>query len=334
MKDSIGILGFGYSLPCHIRTNDDPLFHQIKATANSQGVSEKSLFTGTKERRYLKQGETVNELMVQAAQQAIAQAGLKSSDIDCLYGYASVSEFITPNALYKVHADLNLSSKTLVVPINSEFSNFVTSLIQAWSAIAAGHCENALVVCGCHWTKYVDYTKGHSLSIGDGAGAAVIGRSSSFSLIDYETETLSNEYGAMTMQCRTSIHNGIHSIIVSENNLPIPTYDITAEEGIQSFLSSGMFGPPTIVKTLLERHGLTGKDIALIGHQASRKLMDNWNQIIKPKEYFDTLEQFGNMVLASIPVTLAYYSKEITADYIVLVALGIGFHQTAFLIKR
>ncbi len=334
MNNSIGILGFGYSVPQHIRTNDDPLFQQMKTTANSQGISEKSLFTGTKSRHYLKPGETLNDLMVEAAQKAIFDAGLKPEQIDRLYGYGSVSEFITPNTLYKVHADLDLSSKTLVVPINSEFSNFVTSIIQAWESIAAGRIENALIVCGCHWTKYVDYTKGHALSIGDGAGAVVIGRSSSFTLLDYETEVLSNEYGAMTMQCRSSINNGIHSMIVDENNLPIPTYDITNEAGIQSFLTSGMDGPPRIIKTLLERHGLSSDQIALISHQASRKLMDNWNQVIQPKEYFDTFEQFGNMVLASIPVTLACSYNQITADYIVLIALGVGFHQTALLIKR
>ena len=162
----------------------------------------------------------------------------------------------------------------------------------------------------------------------------VIGRSSCFTLVDYETETLSNEYGAMTLQNRPLIQNGIHSPIVDENNVPIPTFDIAAEEGIQLFLNTGMSAPPLLIKSLLERHGLTGNQIALIGHQASRKLMDHWAQVIQPKEYFDTFEQFGNMVLASIPVTLAYYCHKITADYIVIVALGVGFHQIALLIKR
>lgn len=180
----------------------------------------------------------------------------------------------------------------------------------------------------------MDYTKGHSISPGDGAGVVVIGRSSCFTLVDYKTETLSNQYGAMTMQCHPSINNGIRSLIVNENNLPIPTYDIVAEDGIQSFLTTGMEGPPRLIKSLLERHSLTGDQIALIGHQASHKLMDFWNEAIKPKEYFNTFEQFGNLVLASIPVTLAYYCNKITADYIVLLALGVGFHQVALLLKR
>lgn len=334
MLDSIGIIGCGYCVPSHIRLNDDPIFDNAKETANSQGISEKSLFTGMKERRYLSKGETLTDLMAKAGQQALCAAGLKAEQVDRLYGYASVSEFITPNALYKVHAELNLPSRTLVVPISGEFTNFITSVIQAWDAIAAGHCEYALVVCGGNYTKHMDYTKGHSLSIGDGAGAAVIGRSSSFTFVDYETETLGNEYGFMTMQCHVSTQNGIRSIIVDENNLPIPTYDIAAEEGIQAFLTLGTEGPPRLVKSLLKKHNLTGYHVTLIAHQASHNLMKYWDQEIKPKAYLDTFERFGNMTLASVPVTLASYYDQIASDYIVLFSLGTGFHQTALLIKR
>lgn len=322
MKDAVGMLGFGYCVPSHIRTNDDPIFRGIKETANSQGISEKSLFTGTKERCYLLSGEQLSDLMIDAAQQALAQADLKPEQIDRLYGYASVSEFITPNALYKVHAALKLPSQTLVVPINSEFSNFITSVVQAWEAIVADHCQNALVVCGCHWTKYVDYNKGHSLSVGDGAGAVVIGRSNRFKLIAYESETLGDQYDVMTLQYR-----------VGENSQLIPTYDINSETGIQLFMTLGMEGPPRLIKSLLKRHNLAGNDIALIAHQASRQLMEHWSQSIQPKEYFDTFEQFGNLTLASIPVTLACCFNKITADYVVLAALGVGFHQVVLLIK-
>lgn len=86
MPESIGIIGFGYAVPDHIRTNDDPIFTQIKDTVNSQGISEKSLFTGLKERRYLKPGEKLEDLMVKASQQALQQAVLKPEQINRLYG--------------------------------------------------------------------------------------------------------------------------------------------------------------------------------------------------------------------------------------------------------
>lgn len=331
---TVGILGAGYCVPQHIRTNDDPVFAQLTRTRNAQGIAEQDLFTGLKERRCLGDDEQLETLMIEAAQQALTQANLPPSAIDRLYGYATVSPYLTPNALYTIHNGLHLSPHVLVVPINSEFSNFLLSVIAAWEAILAGHCTYALVVCGTNWTRYMDYTQGHSLSVGDGAGAVVIGPGDHFALLDYSTQTLSDQYGAMTMNIRASMLNGRRYLPVNEQNLPIPTYEILQEEGLHSFLTAGMEGPPALVQLLLNKHGLGGQDIALISHQASRLMLDYWTQRLQPREYLETLEQFGNLTLATYPVNLAYYFQKITANYLVMVALGVGFHQTALLFKR
>lgn len=315
----VGIKAAGYSVPPHIRYNDDPIFQQIIKEKNAQGVAEADLFTGMKDRRYLEKGEKLETLMIEAAYQAIHRAKLEIRNIDRLYGYASVPEFYTPNGLYAVHRGLGLPEYAMVIPINNEFSTFLLGVIEAYNAIIAGCSKHALVVCGSNWTKYMDYTQGHALSIGDGAGAAVVGNDADFALVDYATQTLSGQYGAMTMQVRDEL---------------IPTYKITEEEGIYSFQVSAMQGIPDMVLALLKRHGLTGSDITLMTHQASRVLMDHWAERIQPKEYIDTLEQFGNLTLASYPVTLAYHYPTIMADYLVLAAVGVGYHQTALLFRR
>lgn len=334
MNQRIGIRGCGYSVPPHIRRNTDPLFNHVKDIANSHGVTEKDLFTGMKERRYLGQGEHVETLMLEAAQLTLYRAGLGSGDIDRLYGYASVAPYITPNALYTIHQRLRLPESTLVVPINNEFSNFLLCVIQAWEGIMVGHSRNALIVCGSNWTKYMDYTQAHALSIGDGAGAVVIGPDAHFTIVDYVTQTLSEQYGAMTMKTRMTTLNGQRHLLVDDDNIPIPTYEITLEEGIHSFQVSAMYGIPKMVNALLKKHGLEGRDIALITHQASRVLMDHWQEAIQPHEYLDTLTQFGNLTLATYPVNLAYHFPNILSDYLVMAAVGVGYHQTVILFKR
>jgi len=335
INQAIGIQGCGYSVPPHIRRNDDPIFHHIKKAVNSRGVAEKDLFIGLRERRYLNGDEQLETLMIEAAHLALLQARLAPEDIDRLYGYASVSPYLTPNALYTIHRGLKLLERTLVVPINSEFSNFLISVIQAWEAITVGHSRNALVVCGANWTKYMDYTQGHALSIGDGAGAIVVGPGGHFVLVDYATQTLSEQYGTMTMQTRASILHGRPHILVDKQNIPIPSYEINSEEGInQTFLVSAMHGLPQMVHILLKRHGLAGRKIALVTHQASRVLMDHWEESLQPKQYLDTLELFGNLTLASYPVNLAYHFSNITADYLVFASVGVGYHQVALLLAR
>jgi 3-oxoacyl-[acyl-carrier-protein] synthase-3 len=179
----VGIKAGGYSVPPHVRYNDDPIFQQIIKEKNAQGVAEADLFTGMKDRRYLKEGEHLETLMIEAAYQAIHRANLERGDIDRLYGYASVPEFYTPNGLYAVHNGLGLPEHALVIPINNEFSTFLLSVIEACNAIMVGSSKHALVVCGVNWTKYTDYTQGYALSIGDGAGAAVIGDGADFALV-------------------------------------------------------------------------------------------------------------------------------------------------------
>ena len=334
-NQAVGILGCGYSVPSHIRRNDDPIFQDIKRTHNSQGVAEKDIFTGMKERRYLKGDEQLETLMIEAAQGALLKASLELGEIDRLYGYVSVSPYLTPNALYTVHRGLKLPEHTLVVPINSEFTNFLISVLQAWEAIKVGHSKNALIVCGTNWTRYMDYTQGHAFSIGDGAGAAVVGPGAHFVLVDYATQTLSEQYGAMTMQTRVNTLHGRRYIPIDEQNMPIPTYEITSEEGIQqSFQMSAMKGLPQMVHALLKKHGLTGRDIALITHQSSRILMDHWAESLQPKQYLDTLELFGNLTLATYPVNLAYHFSNIVADYLVFATVGVGYHQIALLLAR
>lgn len=334
MSQAIGIKGCGYSVPVHVRHNDDSIFQHVRGVANSQGITEVDLFTGMRERRYLARNEQVEPLMLASAQQALLHSKVAVGEIDRLYGYASVSQYLTPNALFVVHRGLKLPRHTAVIPINSEFSNFLLSVISAWEGIAVGHSRYALIVCGTNWTRYMDYTQGHALSIGDGAGAAVMGPGADFSLVDYAVQTLSEQYGAMTMRTRSGRLNGQPYLPVDEHNLPIPTYEITLEAGIHSFQVSAMQGVPQMVHTLLQKHGLSGKDIALITHQASRVLMDHWSESIGPKEYFDTLETFGNMIMATYPVNLAYYYERITADYLVMAAVGVGYHQVALLFKK
>ncbi|GHO62573.1 2-heptyl-4(1H)-quinolone synthase PqsD [Ktedonobacter sp. SOSP1-52] len=315
----IGIKGCGFSVPPNVRGNDDPIFHQVITVANAQGIAEKDLFTGMKERRYLAQGERIEPLMVEASQLALQRAQVIPEEIDRLYGYASVPEFYTPNSLYLVHKGVQLPEHTLVVPMNNEFSTFLLGVLEACTAITAGRSKYALIACGTNWTHYMDYTQGHALSIGDGAGAAVVGPEADFELIDYATQTLSVQYGAMTMQSRDTQR---------------ATYKITEDTGIYSFQVSAMEGIPTMVQSLLNKHGLTGANIALITHQASRVLMDHWAERLQPKQYLDTLAPFGNLTLASYPVTLAYHYLNIATDYLVFAAVGVGYHQTALLLKR
>ncbi|MCY1047323.1 3-oxoacyl-ACP synthase [Corallococcus sp. bb12-1] len=319
------LLGFGAAVPAQVRHNDDPLFEPLRRAAAAEGGGgEHALFYGSRERRVLGPGESLASLTAKAGAAAIADAGLTAAQVERLYGYLAVSEFIAPNQLYSVHRELGLGQGTWVVPVNSEFANFLMSVVLAWEALRAGSLRHALVAVGSAWTRNMDYSQGHSHVIGEGAGAAVVGFAGPDSrcvLVDWAADTFSNEYGAMVLTVRP------------ESGLAHPTYGISSAEGIRAFMSSGMDGPPRLVARLLAKHGVSPDEVTLISHQATRKLMDHWAQAIRPHEYLDTFEDYGNMVHASIPVTLARFHRELRTKYLVMVGLGIGAHQMAMLVR-
>ncbi|HEX8820606.1 MAG TPA: 3-oxoacyl-[acyl-carrier-protein] synthase III C-terminal domain-containing protein [Archangium sp.] len=320
-RPSIAFLGFGAALPERVRTHEDPLFDRIREAARARGVSEASLFYGNREHRCLGPGESLASLTAKAGRAALEDAGVRPEQVDRLYGSVFVSEFISPNELYQVHREVGLGSHALVVPVQTDFANFLMGAVLAWEAMLAGHSERALVAVGAGLTRNMDYSQGHAFGIGDGAGAAVLGPGERLALVDYAADTFSDEYGAMTMRPRP------------EAGFDQPVYGLEPSRGVEAFLHTGMDGPPRLVERLLRKHGLTGDDITLMSHQATRKLLDHWNEKIRPREYLNTLEDSGNMAMASLPVTLARYHREVRTKYLVLLGLGIGAHQLALLVR-
>ncbi|MGW6391746.1 3-oxoacyl-ACP synthase III family protein [Streptomyces sp. NPDC055103] len=334
MNAPAGVLACAACLPEKRRRTDDPLYAHVDATPNRSGQRESELFTGAGERRFLGEGEDIETLMRAACRQALSNAGLTPHDVDRLYGYASVPTYSTPNSLYLLHHRLGLRPDALVVPINSEFSNFLLGLLQAHEAITAGSCRHALVVSGSNWTRHLDFRRGHAQAASDGAGAAVVGPGGDFSVIDHVTHTAGAYYESMTMGVRIRQADEWAGIPMSPQGVPVPTYSLDPDMGVEVYQTLMRDGLPRLVSQLIGRHGIRGEDIALITHQGSRELLDHWRQSIQPSQYLETLEKFGNLTNATYPVNLAHHFKAVFAPYLVVAAVGTGFHLTALLLRN
>jgi len=277
---------------------------------------------------------TVADLMVSACRDALKEAELQSDEIDLLAGWASISEYLTPNALSLVHKELGLRDDAWLLPVEG-LENFSTALMTADAMIKAERgrnslvIKNALVVAGCNWTQYVDYHTPQSASAGDGAGAVVLARTNRkglFELVDSRTEVMSTGYGGMFMQ-----GDGVPAA------LPVawstPYFHITPA-GVNAFNTFGKQAPVRVAQLLLKKHGLKGKDVTLIAHQASRVLMNHWQAQIQPGQYLDTMLEFANMVSATVPVTFAYKYNHIDKDYVLFLNPSAEFKAVGALLKR
>jgi 3-oxoacyl-[acyl-carrier-protein] synthase III len=325
------ITGLGYAVPAKIRTNDDPIFDWLKAHPTPGNP-----FQGYNQRRVLSPDEDLLTIMVPAAQQAMANAGITASQVDILLGFASISPWPDPNDLCLLHQRLGLPASTWVVPLNNEFSNLNAGLFFADALIRAGRAKTILIAVGGNWTRHVNYHTIQSISAGDGAGAAVLSLSSNpelFQVTDQCTLTDSSNFGTMfTQGTRYDIdppRDG-HAHLWSN-----PVFHITAA-GFAAFGTFGEKAAPAAVLDLLARNHLQGSDITLIAHQASQVLLTYWQQTIQPAQFIDTIQQFANMTVSNIPVTLAWSveNNPITQSNLVLFALGPDMHANALLLQR
>lgn len=308
------ILATGSSVPKTIRTNDDPIFDWLRANP-PPGLP---LFEGYDQRRILRPEERLADLMVAAARSAIEKSQLAADAVDLLIGYASIGTWEMPNDLVTVADRLSLGPTTTIIPVNSEYANFNHAVVIADAMLSAGRARRALIVVGADWSRCVDYHTAPAVSAGDGAGAAVMAMSddtSLFHLLDMAVDADRRYLGGLYVAADP---------VQPPTDPPTflgPVFHIN-ETGIKAFKDFGVARPSTLVRKVLDRNGLSPKDIAFVGHQTSTVLNDAWNSALKPAVFVETLVRYANMTSASIPVNLDVCYAQITTSHVALAALG------------
>jgi len=329
-RPSIGILGLGCQLPARIRLNNDPIFDDLRKNSSQKEIL--ALFQGIERRHVLGPDESLVTIMASAAEKAMIDAGVKAADIDLLIGCASLSKYVAPTDLAPLHARLALPRHAMPLPLGNDFSNFTQSLVIADALLRVGRARTILVVAGGGWTRAVNYNQAASVSAGDGAGAAVLGGPSSavrWIVQDQQAYVRSDLYGGMFVS-----GDVIEASPLPQNQEYSGPYFHMTKDGVEDFKAFGGKEAPIPAQMLLARQGLKGSDVTLMGHQASTVLLEMWQKTLQPAAVVSTIENFGNMTVASIAVTLASCEAEISTPYALLLALGLDMHAHAVLLRR
>ncbi len=333
------ILGTGHTVPGKIRLNDDPIFDWLKE--NDPAGSE--LFAGYEKRHVLSDGEKMIDIMLPAAKLALDNAGIRPDQIDLLLGDGSVGDYRTPNTISDLHRRLDLPSRAWPLPLQNSFSQFNASMMMADALIRAGRATYILVALGDNWTRYVDYKTPQSISAADGAAACVIGPSdngSKWEFVDQITIADTSYYGSMYMASDV-ITEGFSDARSPFSRAEAAEYSHAyfhiTQKGIEGFTEFGVNKSPEAVTALLERNRLEAKDVCLLTHQASTKLMEHWTSVIKPGCYVQTIKQYANIVQCSVLFNLSWgmqNAPEFTQDWVVILCLGPDMHASAMLMRR
>ena len=338
---NVGIISMAYRVPDLVRTNDDPIFDWLKAH-NPEGTK---LFVGYDERRVLARDESALDILVPAAEEAMANAEVDPTEIDLIIGCVSPNTYLVPSDLFDLTLRLRLRDTTMTIPLGNDFSNFNGAVVLADAMLRSGRARTVLLAIGGGWSRVMDYHTPQAVSVGDGAAAAVIGFAlpgtiPQWTLIDSEVIAQEVNFGQMFLLGDRRTSNP-HAASADDPN-PLgedwtgPYFHIS-NEGLKNFKAFGGNTAPLAALRVMQRQCLAATDVTFTGHQVSQVFLDLWRDVlqVRPEQLFHTLPRFGNMTVANIPVNLCLMQEqqEARTSYIIALSLAPDMHAHALLLR-
>ncbi|MEL7459329.1 MAG: beta-ketoacyl-ACP synthase III [Pseudomonadota bacterium] len=162
------VRGVGHYLPDRIVPNAH--FEDTLDTSNEWIVSR----TGIERRHFAAEGQTTSDLATNAAEAALADAGLAADEIDAIVLATSTPDMTFPSAATMVQDRLGMTGG-FAFDIQAVCAGFVFALGNANALIAAGQAKRVLVIGAETFSRLLDFTdRGTCVLFGDGAGAVVL----------------------------------------------------------------------------------------------------------------------------------------------------------------
>ena len=324
------IVGMGHCVPDRVVTNDD--LAKFIDTSNEWIVQR----TGIEERRWVEGNVGAADLAFDATKDALAEAGMKASDLDMII-FATLSPDVTfPGSSCILQKMLGVPG-IATLDIRNQCTGFVYGLSIADQFIKTGMMTNVLVVGGEVHSSGLDMsTRGRDVTVlfGDGAGVAIVSATDGeHRIIDSKLHADGTHYDVLMVEAPASRLNPRLTPEMLEEGRHYPKMD-----GRQVFRNA-VTAMPAVVHEVLEPNGFTVEDISmLIPHQANLRInqMVQRNLGLRDDQVFNNIMKYGNTTAASIPIALheAVQAGKISeGDMVVLTAFGAGLTWGANLIR-
>jgi len=289
--------------------------------------------TGIRYRRLASAEEATSDLAVQAARRALDDAGLGAADLDAIIVATVTPDHPLPSTACLVQRALG-ARRAAAFDLAAACTGFIYGLALAEGLIAAGRHETVLVVGAETLSRIVDYTdRTTCILFGDGAGAAVVtrARSAEHGLLWLELGADGDEAELLVVPAGGSRHPA--SVATVAERLHYVKMD---GHGVFRYAVEVM---GRSVASVLGRLGLCVEDVDLVvPHQANRRIVEAAARFagVPTDRIFHTIEEYGNMSSASIPVSLDEARRRgllEKGDLVLLVGFGGGMTRGAALLK-
>ncbi|OGS18719.1 MAG: 3-oxoacyl-ACP synthase [Elusimicrobia bacterium RIFOXYA2_FULL_50_26] len=322
----VKILGTGSYLPSRVLTNAD--LEKMVQTSDEWITTR----TGIKERRIADDKTATSDLAVEAAKNALKEAGLAPTDIDAIIVATVTPDMFFPSTACLVQKQLG-ASKAACFDLSAACTGFIYGLACAKSFIESGMFSNILLIGAETLSKITDWNDRNTCVLfGDGAGAMVLGRTSGQKSV-------------------LSVHLGADGNYESLLKLPgggsrNPATAKTVEERLHFMKMEGrevfkvaVMKMSEAAEKALEIAGKKTGDLALvIPHQANLRIIEAIakRMALPAEKVYVNLHKYGNVSAATTIIALDEARKESRVkpgDLVELVAFGGGFTWGATVIQ-
>ena len=281
----------------------------------------------------ISEGESQISLAVSACEKALKNANITINDIDCIVSASAVGIQPIPCTAALIHEKIAKGTSIPALDINTTCTSFITALDIMSYLVEAGRYERVLIVsCDVASIALNPKQKESFQLFSDGAAAFVIEKTEKeIGVIDAIQKTWSE--GAHSTEIRGGLSN-FHPKNYSEMTKEEYMFDMNGK----TVLSLSISKIPELMKNFLKNNGMKVSDIDMtVPHQASVAMPLIMQKLgIEKDKFLDEVKEFGNMVSASVPITLVHgleNGKIKSGNTILLIGTAAGLTTNMMLIK-
>ena len=230
-------------------------------------------------------------MAAKAAEEALADSGLKAEEIDLILVATSSSETVFPNTSCEVQKAIG-AVHAWGYDLNAACSGFILALNTAQSYIRSGLVKTALM------SRIVDWKdRGTCILFGDGAGAVV--------LRGEESESAKAVYTAMAH----SAGDKGDAFTIHEGSEETPVIRMDG----QAVFKFAVRKVPEIIEEMLKKADVSREDVDyFVLHQANRRIIEAAAKRVgvEIEKFPMNLGEYANTSAASVPILLNEMNRD------------------------
>jgi len=318
----VKITALGCYVPPRVLTNDDL---EKMVDTNNQWILER---TGISERHIADPDAATSDLAVEAARQALEQAGTDAAELDAILVCTVTPDMLFPSTACLVQNQIG-ATRAWGFDLVAACSGFLYGLTTAAHLVAAGTHNKVLVIGSDTMSRIIDYTdRSTCVLCGDGAGAMLIeplaaDEDQRLGFIDFIGQIDGSGGDCLKMPAGGSRMPA--TIQTVEDRMHYVHQD---GQQVFKYAVKKMF---EVSSALLTRNGLSPKDVDLmIPHQANRRIITATADRLglACDKVIINIDKYGNTTAGTIPLATrdAIETGRLKkGDLVLFAAVGAGY---------